>query len=187
MRSLAFTGAHSSGKSTLIKALVGQNLSFDVSVIDGITRAIIERGFPLAKNSTVDSYTNYIRDQLQAERRLRAAEPDILITDRTVLDAASYAFVNSELPRPFVPQYFVEMLLEVALLEAHRFDLFVYCPVEFPMEQDEVRPYDESYRAKVGLRVKSMLDKHRIPYVTAAGNVQKRLRVVNQALGDLDE
>lgn len=186
MKSIAFTGAHSTGKSTLIKAYVDQYRDLHVLVIEGLTRAIIERGFPLAKNSTVDSYTNYIRDQLRAERSLRMAEPDILITDRTVLDAASYARVNTQLPRPFVPDYFVEMLLEVALLEASRFDLFVYCPVEFPIEPHEMRPTDEPYREDVGLQVKAFLDEHRIPYVTASGDVQTRLGIVNVALGVLD-
>jgi nicotinamide riboside kinase len=65
MKRIAFTGAHSSGKSTLIKAFCCSRREEVVSVIEGLSRAIIKRGFPLAKDSTVDSYANYIRDQLQ--------------------------------------------------------------------------------------------------------------------------
>ncbi|TKJ35670.1 MAG: hypothetical protein CEE38_13735 [Planctomycetes bacterium B3_Pla] len=184
MKSIAFTGSHSTGKSTLITQFVDHHSHsrLRISVIEGITRAIISRGFPLAKNSNVDSYTNYVRDQLCTARKLSATQPDILISNRTVLDAASYARVNSSLPRPFVPEYFIDMLYEIALLEAKQFDLFVYCPVEFPMAQDEVRPSDEAYREEVGAQIRVFLVENRIPFLEVSGDVTTRLNQVNEVL-----
>jgi nicotinamide riboside kinase len=186
MKAIAFVGAHSSGKSSLINAYVGTHSSLRIHLITGITRAIIDRGFPLEKNSTVDSYSNYVRDQLRAERSIRDRDTSLLLSDRTVLDAASYAKVNSELPRPSVPDYFVEALLEIALVEASRFDMFVYCPVEFPMAPDLYRPLDEPYREKVSLQLKAFLEEYSLPHVIVSGDIPSRLAIVEQAIGGLD-
>jgi nicotinamide riboside kinase len=136
----------------------------------------------MEKSSTVDSFTNYIRDQLQAERTARGNAQGMLFSDRTVIDAAAYAKVNTNLPRPFVPQYFVDMLLEVALLEASRYDLFVYCSAEFPMQPDPFRPTDEPYRQQVGDQVKAFLTEHRIRHIIATGDVETRLKNLTQAI-----
>ena len=186
MKKLAFVGTHSSGKSTLIDAYLAEETGTSVEVIRGIARAVVKRGFPLAKGSTVDSYTNYIRDQLSQERQLADSKADLLFSDRTVLDAASYARVNSGLPRPFVPDYFVEMLLEVALLEARRYDLFVYCSAEFPMVPDPFRPEDEPYRQKVGDQVRKFLEEHGLPHINATGDVPTRLEILKDAIGGLN-
>lgn len=185
MKSIAFVGAHSSGKSTLINACVDAFRGDKVKVISGLTRAIINRGFPLEKNSNVDSYTNYIRDQLKAERKIETRDTDLLFSDRTVIDAASYALVNSNLPRPFIPKYFVEMLLEIAILEAQRFNLFVYCPVEFPIVQEDFRPIDEQYRQDVGLQVKDLLEDHNLQYIVASGDVATRLSTTKLAIDEI--
>ena len=182
MRRLAFTGSHSTGKSTLIKRFRENRPDLRISVIEGIPREIIKRGFQLAKGSTVDSFTNYVRDQLRETRKHSNEQPDVLISDRTVLDAAAYASVNLAFPTPFVPDYFREMLLEVALCEASRFDLFVYCPVEFPMEQHEVRPNDEHYRSLVGLQIRQFLIDHKIHFIEASGDVDTRLQKLTGAL-----
>jgi nicotinamide riboside kinase len=187
MKSIAFTGSHATGKSTLIRHFVEHHSRLHICVIEGITRAIISRGFPLAKDSNVDSYTNYIKDQLRSARMLRIEQPDILISNRTVLDAAAYARVNSSLPRPFVPEYFIEMLFEIALLEAKQFDLFIYCPVEFLMEPDEVRPNDEVYREKVGAQIRAFLVENTIPFVEVSGDATSRLTQVNEIIENLNE
>ena len=185
LKSIAFVGTHSSGKSTLIHAYEAAHPGADITIIRGITRSIIRRGFPMEKNSTVDSFTNYIRDELQAERAARCKAREILFSDRTVLDAAAYARVNTHLPRPFVPDYFVDMLLEVALLEACRYDLFVYCPAEFPMQADPFRPIDETYRQQVGDQIKTFLSEHRIAHIIASGGVDGRLKTLTQAINKL--
>lgn len=186
MRAIAFVGSHSSGKSTVIDEYTRAHSGQRLRVISGLPRAIIDRGFPLEKNATVDSFTNYVRDQLRKERMVGVGEVDLLLSDRTVLDAAAYAKVNAALPRPSVPSYFVEMLLEVALLEAARYDLFVYCPVEFPMTPDPFRPSDEPYRERVGLQIRAFLDEHTLPYVTASGDVSDRLSKIVRAIENLN-
>lgn len=186
MKKLAFVGTHSSGKSTIIDAFLAEEKGKSVEVIRGIARNVVKRGFPLEKGSTVDSYTNYMRDQLRQERQLLTSQADFLFSDRTVLDAASYAKVNAELPRPFVPDYFVEMLLEVALLEARRYDLFVYCPAEFPMVSDPFRPEDEPYRQKVGNQIRNFLKEHNLSYITATGDVGARVKILKDAIRGLN-
>lgn len=172
---IAFTGAHSTGKTTLLREIESRFSYIKASFIRNITRNIIERGFPLAKESNVDSYVNYVRDQLQAERLFDEAEFKLLISDRTVLDAYGYATVNRELPRPFVPNYFIEMLGEIARAEARFYDLFVLFPVEFPMTPDPVRPNDERYRRAVGAAIEASLQNFQIPHLVLTGSIDERI------------
>jgi nicotinamide riboside kinase len=90
--------------------------------------------------------------------------------------------VNISLPRPYIPEYFVEMLLEMALLEAKTFDVYVYCSVDFPMEKDDVRPDDEEYRKQVGYQILNFLETYKLNYFVVKGDVSARLRTLNQAL-----
>src|SRR5215207_7871441 len=104
---LAFSGSHSTGKSTLLREIETIHGAKNIVTIKDIARGVIKRGFPLEKNSTVDSFVNYIKDQLRAEREIERVDFDLLISDRTVIDAYGYATVNRDLPRPHIPDYFI--------------------------------------------------------------------------------
>lgn len=173
---IAFTGSHSTGKTTLIDGYVAANADTHIQVIRGIARGVISRGFNLGKQSTIDGWTNYIGDQLRAERIAASAKQGMLLSDRTVLDAVAYAKTNRALLNSATPQYFIDMLLEIALREALFYDLYVFCPVEFPMLADGIRDEDESYRRHVGDVILALLNDHHIPHVVLSGDANSRLR-----------
>jgi nicotinamide riboside kinase len=175
---VAFAGSHSTGKTTLLDEIVRVATLQKVIAIREIARVVIERGFPLEKNSTTDSFVNYIKDQLRAERDAEKLTFDLLVSDRTVLDAYGYAIVNHTLPRPHVPDYFIEMLQEVAIREAQFYDLFVFFPVEFDMTPDPVRPNDLAYREAVGSALKDALQQFGIRHVNVKGNIEQRLQIL---------
>ena len=135
----------------------------------------------MEKNSTVDAYSNYILDQLREERLAMEQDWDLLMSDRTVLDAAGYALANRDLPRPFVPQYFIEMLIEVWLREALFYDLYVFLPVEFDMVEDGIRPIDEEYRKSVSQQVLSLLERHiQGRFLIASGTLEQRFKMLSE-------
>jgi len=179
---IAFTGTHLTGKTTLLNdfskhiASVGEDshlhgCSFDY--ITGIARRIIKRGFPLNKDGNVYSYINYINDQLEEEKRMIT---DIFISDRTILSALAYATTNKELPRPFIPDYLIQMIENVWLLEKQRYDLYLYFPIEFPMTgADRVHPADDEYRKKIDVTIHRFLEQYNVHHIHISGSQEERL------------
>lgn len=178
---IAIVGSHGVGKTTLIKELVEKG-EFDCEEISGIPRQIIKRGFPMGKNSTVDSYVNYINDQFKAQRLATMSIKPLIISDRTTLDATAYARVNSLLPRPAVPQYFIDMLHEVWLKEVAFFDIIAFIPVEFPMQSDGVRDEGDEYREAISFEIERILKSNNTKYAIIKGSVEERLVLLSSQI-----
>lgn len=179
---IAFTGSHSTGKTTLIKE-VEKSLPHTLTIkcVTEVARRIIERGCPLNNDATVTSYIHYINDQLTEERDINCY--DIFFSDRTLLDPLAYMIANKDFPGPVIEDYFIEMMENVWLLEKERFDVYLYFPIEFPLAYDGIRPSDERYRAAVDRAILSVLQKHNVNYITITGSLAERktqlMRILN--------
>jgi nicotinamide riboside kinase len=172
---IALTGSHSTGKTTLLNEVVRRNDRLKIVSITETARIVIEKGFPMAKDATVDSYINYVNEQLKAELDAANRKFDILISDRTILDAVAYSQVNKNLTDdPFIPAYVIEMLERVWLVEKEFYDFYVYCPVEFPLVFDGVRDEDSAYQKMVGEQLKMLLEKNNIRHYVVSGSVNQR-------------
>ena len=185
MLKLAFTGSHSTGKTTLLSDIRSElENEIKVNYITEVARGIIRRGYPLNMDANVDSYVHYINDQLNAEIA-NMKECSLFISDRTVLDPVAYAVVNAKLPRPYIPDYFIDMMKNVWLLEQKKYDLYVYFPVEFPMDFDGVRPFDEKYRNDIDEAIRYLLEENRINHITISGNREKRKKIMIETIHQL--
>lgn len=176
---IAFTGTHVTGKTTLLNDYLKYTASTDngrtVGYITGIARSIISRGFPLNKDGNMDSYINYVNDQLNAEKQI--FQYDDFICDRTLLSPLAYSSVNRTLPRPYIPDYLIEMLENVWLLEKSRIDLYAYFPIEFDMPYtDEIHTSDEKYRRQIDEMIYSLLLRHNVNFTVITGTREKRLK-----------
>jgi nicotinamide riboside kinase len=172
---IALTGAHSTGKTTLLNAFVKRNKRFKFVSITETARIVIEKGFPMAKDATVDSYINYVNEQLKMELSARKTNYDILISDRTILDAVAYAEINKKLSdEPFIPTYVIEMLERIWLVEQEFYDFYIFCPVEFPLIFDGVRDEDSIYQEKISEHLKKLLERHKIKHFSVNGSVSER-------------
>lgn len=182
---IAFTGAHCTGKTTMLKDICQMAVkeSLEIGYISEVARRIINKGYPLNMDANIDSYVHYINDQLLAESE-KMDKYDIFISDRTLLDPVAYARVNSRLPRPYIPQYFIDMMQSVWLLESKRYDLYVYFPIEFELEMDGIRPSDEEYRHDIDKEILSILNENNINYVKVIGTPKERreylFSIINQ-------
>ena len=126
------------------------------------------------KDGNVYSYINYINDQLNAEKEMDLY--DVFISDRTLLSPLAYSLVNRTLPRPFIPDYLIEMIENVWLMEKNRYDLYLYFPIEFEMSvKDAIHPLDADYRKHVDSMIHSLLIKHNVNFTTISGSREERL------------
>ena len=178
MLNLAFTGSHSTGKTTLLNDIrEALKNEMQINYITEVARGIIRKGYPLNMDANVDSYVHYINDQLNAEA-INMKGCDLFISDRTLLDPVAYAIVNSKLPRPYIPDYFIDMMKNVWLLEQKKYDLYIYFPIEFPMDYDGVRPSDEKYRKDIDEEIQHLLDENGVSYKKVSGSREQRKRIL---------
>jgi len=176
---IALAGSHSTGKTTLLNEVVKRNNIFKFISITETARIVIDKGFPMAKDATIDSYVNYVNEQLKAELSARRNNYDILISDRTILDAVAYSQINKKLiDDPFIPTYVIEMIERVWLIEKEFYDFYIYCPVEFPLIFDGVRDEDSVYQKMVSDHIKKLLEQYNVKHFVVSGSVSARYESV---------
>lgn len=180
MKKIAIAGTHGVGKTTLAHSLMKSFNYHFVVVNSQIARSIIRNGYPLGKEATVESYIQYIIAQLRVEQELE--ECDLFISDRTLLDPLAYAIVNQKYVNSKIPTGIIELLKRVWLLELQQYDLYVFVPIEFPMQSDGIRPEDEEYRAKIEEQMILLLDENRVKYITVSGSCEERTAQVQDAV-----
>jgi len=170
---VAFVGAHSTGKSTLL-AQCKKRFGARLHPIENIARGLIARGLPMGDKATVQSLLEYVQAQLTAEQR--APQTALIMSDRTCIDSFAYAKANADFGFPSTtPEFVINMLRAVALRESDFYHLHVYFPIEFPAEFDPVRPGGgEDYRKAVDQLIVRFLRENCIRYISAIGGVPDR-------------
>lgn len=181
---VALTGAHSTGKSTLL-AECKKRYGTRLHAIENIARSLIARGVPMGDKAGVQGLLEYARAQLDAE--LSAPSSEIIVSDRTCLDSYAYARANADLGLPSaVPEYVTDLLGVIARRESEYYHLYVYFPIEFPPEFDPVRPGGgEKYRQAVDRRIVGFLRQFSIPYSLSRGDVSTRASALFQEIDGL--
>lgn len=179
---ITLTGTHGVGKTTLGRSLyLYYSKSRKVFLAEGIPRDIISRGYHLGNCATMDSYAEYIIEQLTALSK--ANRYDIYLSDRSLLDPYAYALSNQQSGQSLITPRNLELLHQVWELEKKEYDLYLYLPVQFPMNQDGIRPVGEDYRELISQTVLNLLTNHNLPYVTITGNQDDMLQ---QAIASID-
>lgn len=170
---LAFTGAHSTGKTTLVKELSNSvPKKYTQKYVTEVARKIIDRGYPLGDKATEKAYLQYISSQLEEERDIE--NYDLFVSDRTLLDPLAYMFVNKELFGAVVSDELIRMMENIWIMEQKKYDWYVYFPVEFPLVEDGIRPIGNEYQKAIDDMIHGLLCEHKIPYITISGSVIER-------------
>ena len=174
---IAITGTYSVGKTTFINDLHAtlENKKQKVTIINEVARTLIKKGFKITP-LTEFGIINYIKDYLECERE---TEGDIVISDRSLLDLLSYITVDNS---PRVRKVYLDLIKEVWLMEKERFDVYLYLPIEFALEQDGARSPDEAYRSAVDRQIMDFIKVYNLKCVTIRGSRSKRVNVAIKTL-----
>jgi len=178
---MSISGSHSTGKTCLARLLyqkLSQEYPNQVTLIDEVARQLRTRGLPLNREATLDTYINYVYEQLISER---LATTKYVISDRSLVDLLAYILANAN---PLIPKEFNCMLEEIIFREIDYFDLYVYLPIEFSLVMDDVRPADIEYQKLVDEKIKYVLHTLDIPVLKVSGSVQKR---ANTAINEIQK
>lgn len=177
---VTITGAHGVGKTSLIDALENQAPNCeDISVIREPAREIAKFGFYVNEKISLDGVFEYLAYCLTAVRQVRTK---LIVTDRSILDL--YAYTRDQFPHRF-SRSLEKLIVEQIHAEKYRTSLYIYLPIEFPMEQDELRPADREYQAHIDYVIRELLDHFQLPTLEVRGSIKERTDTILKAISKL--
>ncbi len=177
MKTIVVTGTHAVGKTLLCNRLVETlSSSIDVKMIPEMARILIAKGISMNDKASEFGIVSYVSEYLRYARETTAT---LVISDRSVFDLFAYISVS----RPDdVRDEFLRLAEEVVFQEVRRVDAYIYVPIEFKMQLDDVRPADIQYQRAVDLKVQDLLKFFEARVVTVSGTVEERVASVKRWL-----
>lgn len=174
-RRIAIVGSFSTGKTTLAEAAAPK---LDLPLLPEVAREIVELGFKLDKDATVETETLIFLRQYYNEM----IHPSF-VGDRSLIDVMAYAswvLENQERRKEFA---LWDTCLSIAKhnLRSQYTDVF-YLPIEFGIVPDGLRPMDPDFQADIDRRMVHFLDLYDVQYQTLTGSVEDRTQALLQAL-----
>jgi nicotinamide riboside kinase len=165
---IAFTGAQSTGKTTLLQAVKSnEEFRYKYEFIDEITRRMVKKGLKINEaggNTTQLLIMNeHIKNLLYQN----------VIMDRCVLDGVVYTdWLHWE---GKVEKWVWEYSRNVFDHYVNRYDVIFYLKPEFDIVDDGVRSVDISFRDEIVQRFERYIKHVKVPTVTLSGTVEQRL------------
>lgn len=172
---IILTGAHGTGKSTLVKPLAQE---YNLEVLQRTVRNFWEDNgisdFELLPTDVRAVFQKHLLlNQLDKENLIWEQD---FITDRSVLDYLGYAVVASSMSKTDLDLY--KALIRERLLQ---YDYIIYLPVEFPAEPEYLRAHPKS-QEQVAQVLEEYLQLWLNPeqYCIARGSIDERLEQINK-------
>jgi nicotinamide riboside kinase len=165
---IAFTGAQSTGKTTLLQAVKSnEEFRYKYEFIDEITRRMVKKGLKINEaggNTTQLLIMNeHIKNLLYQN----------VIMDRCVLDGVVYTdWLHWE---GKVEKWVWEYAKNVFDHYVNRYDVIFYLKPEFDIVDDGVRSVDISFRDEIVQRFERYIKHVKVPIITLSGTVEQRL------------
>ena len=173
MRTIVVTGTHAVGKTVLCEHLAQVfSSTLEIKIIPEMARILMARGISLNDRADEFGIVSYVAEYLKYVRETKA---QLVISDRSVFDLFAYINVSRS---DSVRNEFLRLVEEVVFQEVRRVDVYVYVPIEFKMQLDDVRPADVQYQLAVDLKVRELLTRLGARVLTVSGSVEERVATV---------
>ena len=163
---IAFSGASSTGKTTLVNALLadGRFAAYASKLVKVDARKIIESyGCKNVDEMSRQQLEDFEFRYFKEKKRLEAAESDF-VTERSFVDIAAYWVVRDTFDKPFEYQ---DLLIVPCKAESRKYDLTVYLPFGLiPFEADGYRSENLFFHKAIDNKIHYFLDSWKINYIT---------------------
>jgi nicotinamide riboside kinase len=165
---IAFTGAQSTGKTTLLEAIKqNEEFRYKYEFIDEITRRMIKKGLKI--NEAGGNTTQLL---IMNEHIKNLLYEDVIM-DRCMLDGLVYT--DWLCWEGKVKTWVYEYAKNVFDHYINRYDLIFYLKPEFDIVDDGVRSVDIKFRNEIVERFERYVKHIQVPVIILSGTVEQRL------------
>ncbi len=157
---IAFTGTHSTGKSTFVDDLtdIAEKQGLRVGKVKDNASECAKAGFPILRDHTFSS-TLWIMTTVIREEQHESLSADLVIVDRPVSDAIGYLEAALAVTGRNVPPEDLDYLYALAKLHAPRYDLLFKTVLDESVPLGPNRDPDLAYRKVVDTHIGAALSK----------------------------
>lgn len=173
MKRITFTGAHGTGKTTILKMFEDMG----ITVITEVVRRLARKGIPINTDGT-DETQKAVFETLNSELSQHVS----YIADRCHIDALAYT--KAQVARGKVSEdLFHSQLTAAAEFFENNPDIVVcYFPIEFDVVDDGVRSIDEDYRKEIDKNIIDIMNILGVEYTVITGTTEERFNQVQRLL-----
>lgn len=176
---IGFTGAQSTGKTTLLNALKSEKFFKEFDFCEGVTRWVNKLGININENG--DDLTQEI---ILMKHVYNLYTHDNMIADRTIIDVLVYSIWMHDNGKISEDTYLeVVKVFEKAIKE---YDYIFFIEPEFEITDDGVRSSDKKFQDEINEIFKNVLSSRNINYTKITGSVRQRVGQVLDTLGYKD-
>lgn len=168
---IAIIGAQGVGKTTLAKQIKEEYPDF--KILPEAARLAKSAGYSLDQTATIETELWLIEKQIELEN-----ESGKWIADRSCIDLFAYIhhFFSEETE-------LIEFANKTLVPRFSNYNLVLYLKSgEFAIEDDGVRTIDAEFQEIIDKKIKDVLEKHKISFVTILGSREERLTKVKELL-----
>jgi nicotinamide riboside kinase len=168
---VAISGAHSQGKTTLVKALQESGLLNDFSFMTSLTRGMQEAGYNINEDGDEVTQLAIMTKHLQ-----RLNEKGNVVYDRCALDGYAYSMslVKDLKVLSAIRELFHAMI--------DRYDIIFYVEPELPLVEDGQRTINRDFFECVVQSFQAIIQSYKVPVIKISGSVQDRVLQVLRSI-----
>ena len=168
---IGITGAHSTGKTTLLNALRGEASLAGYDYCVEVTRWVKRLGFSINENSSDE-----VQELVMIKHVYNMFMHDNSVSDRTVLDGLVYSTWLNRNGK--VSNKTLDMVNKVYDRMEKEYDIIFYIRPEFEVEDDGVRSIDKRFHQEIVDLFEEVIKRKQIPVVQLTGSVRERVEQV---------
>ena len=167
---ISFSGAQSTGKTTLLNKLKEDKNLSNYKFIDEITRNIQRKGYKI--NEMGDSETQ----KLIMDSHLENSELESAILDRCSLDGLCYTeyLYNKGNISEDVMNYTKDIFEKTI----KKYNIIFYLKPEFEIVNDNVRSTDKEFQNEIVKLFDKNIEKYNINVIQLTGSIEERLKTI---------
>lgn len=165
---IAFTGAQSTGKTTLLEAIKqNEKFRYKYEFIDEITRRMIKKGLKINEAGSDTTQLLIMNEHVKNTLYTDA------IMDRCALDGVVYT--NWLYKKGNVSEWVYQYAENVFKKYISRYDYIFYLTPEFHIVDDGVRSIDTAFRDEIVDLFEYYVNTFSVPVIKLTGSVEERL------------
>lgn len=168
---IAIAGSHGTGKSTLGKALCKH---FGFNFIPDVVPQAFRLNFTINETCPPETQMWILSKQLELERNT----PEHWIMEKTLWDNVVYGSYSIE-------DKDVIKVIRNIVFSNHNYDLILYLPIEFPIEDDGLRSLNVEFQKEIDKKLRECFIKENVKFYELSGGVDKRMSQAIRLIEDL--